>query len=206
MYDFSYAKSGRYSMKTRVVIADDDVIIRLDIREALEFQGYEVVGEASDGIDAVELCSTLKPDVILLDVKMPVMDGLTAAKLIAQAGGDVAVIMMTAYNDKQFVDKAGDFGALGYLVKPIDEKSLTPTIEIALRRRKELTELKIAVAGQEKKLEERKIIEKAKGILIKNNSITEDEAYKYLRTVSMNKRKSIVEVAKIIIDTENMLH
>ena len=143
---------------------------------------------------------------ILLDVKMPVMDGLTAAKLIAQAGGDVAVIMMTAYNDKQFVDKAGDFGALGYLVKPIDEKSLTPTIEIALRRRKELTELKIAVAGQEKKLEERKIIEKAKGILIKNNSITEDEAYKYLRTVSMNKRKSIVEVAKIIIDTENMLH
>ncbi len=193
-------------MKTRVVIADDDVIIRLDIREALEFQGYEVVGEASDGIDAVELCSTLKPDVILLDVKMPVMDGLTAAKLIAQAGGDVAVIMMTAYNDKQFVDKAGDFGALGYLVKPIDEKSLTPTIEIALRRRKELTELKIAVAGQEKKLEERKIIEKAKGILIKNNSITEDEAYKYLRTVSMNKRKSIVEVAKIIIDTENMLH
>lgn len=193
-------------MKTRVVIADDDVIIRLDIREALEFQGYEVVGEASDGIDAVELCSTLKPDVILLDVKMPVMDGLTAAKLIAQAGGDVAVIMMTAYNDKQFVDKAGDFGALGYLVKPIDEKSLTPTIEIALRRRKELTELKIAVAAQEKKLEERKIIEKAKGILIKNNSITEDEAYKYLRTVSMNKRKSIVEVAKIIIDTENMLH
>lgn len=193
-------------MKTRVVIADDDVIIRLDIREALEFQGYEVVGEASDGIDAVELCSTLKPDVILLDVKMPVMDGLTAAKLIAQAGGDVAVIMMTAYNDKQFVDKAGDFGALGYLVKPIDEKSLTPTIEIALRRRKELNELKIAVAGQEKKLEERKIIEKAKGILIKNNSITEDEAYKYLRTVSMNKRKSIVEVAKIIIDTENMLH
>ncbi len=193
-------------MKTRVVIADDDVIIRLDIREALQFQGYEVVGEASDGIDAVERCSSLKPDVILLDVKMPVMDGLTAAKLIAGGENRIAVIMMTAYNDRQFVDKAGEFGALGYLVKPIDEKSLTPTIEIALRRLRELRELKTAVASQEKKLEERKTIEKAKGILIKNNSITEDEAYKYLRTISMNKRKSIVEVAKIIIDSENMLH
>ncbi len=193
-------------MKTRVVIADDDVIIRLDIREALQFQGYEVVGEASDGIDAVERCSSLKPDVILLDVKMPVMDGLTAAKLIAGGENRIAVIMMTAYNDRQFVDKAGEFGALGYLVKPIDEKSLTPTIEIALRRLRELSELKTAVASQEKKLEERKTIEKAKGILIKNNSITEDEAYKYLRTISMNKRKSIVEVAKIIIDSENMLH
>lgn len=193
-------------MKTRVVIADDDVITRLDIREALEFQGYEVVGEAADGIDAVELCADLKPDVVLLDVKMPVMDGLTAAKIIGGAGNDIAIIMLTAYNDKQFVDKAGEFGALGYLVKPVDEKSLTPTIEIAVKRLKEFRELKKTVEGQEKKLEERKIIEKAKGILIQNNSISEDEAYKYLRTISMNKRKTIVEVARIIIETESMLH
>ena len=193
-------------MKTRVVIADDDVITRLDIREALEFQGYEVVGEAADGIDAVELCADLKPDVVLLDVKMPVMAGLTAAKIIGGAGNDIAIIMLTAYNDKQFVDKAGEFGALGYLVKPVDEKSLTPTIEIAVKRLKEFRELKKTVEGQEKKLEERKIIEKAKGILIQNNSISEDEAYKYLRTISMNKRKTIVEVAKIIIETESMLH
>lgn len=193
-------------MKTRVVIADDDVITRLGIREALEFQGYEVVGEAADGIDAVELCADLKPDVVLLDVKMPVMDGLTAAKIIGGAGNDIAIIMLTAYNDKQFVDKAGEFGALGYLVKPVDEKSLTPTIEIAVKRLKEFRELKKTVEGQEKKLEERKIIEKAKGILIQNNSISEDEAYKYLRTISMNKRKTIVEVAKIIIETESILH
>ena len=193
-------------MKTRVVIADDDVITRLDIREALEFQGYEVVGEAADGIDAVELCADLKPDVVLLDVKMPVMDGLTAAKIIGGAGNDIAIIMLTAYNDKQFVDKAGEFVALGYLVKPVDEKSLTPTIEIAVKRLKEFRELKKTVEGQEKKLEERKIIEKAKGILIQNNSISEDEAYKYLRTISMNKRKTIVEVAKIIIETESILH
>ena len=193
-------------MKTRVVIADDDVITRLDIREALEFQGYEVVGEAADGIDAVELCADLKPYVVLLDVKMPVMDGLTAAKIIGGAGNDIAIIMLTAYNDKQFVDKAGEFGALGYLVKPVDEKSLTPTIEIAVKRLKEFRELKKTVEGQEKKLEERKIIEKAKGILIQNNSISEDEAYKYLRTISMNKRKTIVEVAKIIIETESILH
>ncbi len=193
-------------MKTRVVIADDDVITRLDIREALEFQGYEVVDEAADGIDAVELCADLKPDVVLLDVKMPVMDGLTAAKIIGGAGNDIAIIMLTAYNDKQFVDKAGEFGALGYLVKPVDEKSLTPTIEIAVKRLKEFRELKKTVEGQEKKLEERKIIEKAKGILIQNNSISEDEAYKYLRTISMNKRKTIVEVAKIIIETESILH
>ena len=193
-------------MKTRVVIADDDVITRLDIREALEFQGYEVVGEAADGIDAVELCADLKPDVVLLDVKMPVMDGLTAAKIIGGAGNDIAIIMLTAYNDKQFVDKAGEFGALGYLVKPVDEKSLTPTIEIAVKRLKEFRELKKTVEGQEKKLEERKIIEKAKGILIQNNSISEDVAHKYLSTISMNKRKSIVEVAKIIIETESILH
>ena len=193
-------------MKTRVVIADDDVITRLDIKEALEFQGNEVVGEATDGIDAVELCSNLEPDVVLLDVKMPVMDGLTAAKLISESKKGIAIIMMTAYNDKQFVEKAGEFGALGYLVKPVDERSLTPTIEIARRRLKELTDLKKAVSEQEKKLEERKIIDKAKGILIKNNSISEDEAYKYLRTISMNKRKTMVEVAKIIIDTESMLH
>ena len=193
-------------MKTRVVIADDDVITRLDIREALEFQGYEVAREAADGIDAVELCADLKPDVVLLDVKMPVMDGLTAAKIIGGAGNDIAIIMLTAYNDKQFVDKAGEFGALGYLVKPVDEKSLTPTIEIAVKRLKEFRELKKTVEGQEKKLEERKIIEKAKGILIQNNSISEDEAYKYLRTISMNKRKTIVEVAKIIIETESILH
>lgn len=192
-------------MKIRVVIADDDVITRLDIREALEFQGYEVVGEAADGIDAVELCASLKPDVVLLDVKMPVMDGLTAAKLITSKQDDIAVIMLTAYNDKQFVDKAGEFGALGYLVKPVDEKSLTPTIEIAVKRLREFKKLKTAVADQERKLEERKIIEKAKGILIQNNSISEDEAYKYLRTISMNKRKTIVEVAKIIIETESML-
>ena len=158
------------------------------------------------GIDAVELCADLKPDVVLLDVKMPVMDGLTAAKLIAGGQHDTAIIMLTAYNDKQFVDKAGEFGALGYLVKPVDEKSLTPTIEIAVKRLKEFRELKKTVAGQEKKLEERKIIEKAKGILIQNNSISEDEAYKYLRTISMNKRKTIVEVARIIIETESMLH
>ena len=133
-------------MATRVVIADDDVITRLDIREALEYQGYEVVGEAADGIDAVELCQSLNPDAVLLDVKMPVMDGLTAARLINCDQKDIAIIMLTAYNDKQFVDKAAEFGAQGYLVKPIDEKSLIPTIEIAIKRVRELAELKISVA------------------------------------------------------------
>lgn len=192
-------------MKTRVIIADDDVITRLDIRETLEFQGYDVVGEASDGVDAVELCRMLNPDVALLDVKMPIMDGLTAAKLIAGMENNVAVIMLTAYNDRQFVDKAAEFGVLGYLVKPIDEKSLVPTIEIALKRLNDFKELRESVQNQEKKLEERKLIEKAKGILISNNSITEEEAYKYLRTISMNKRKSMAEVARIIINTNDML-
>lgn len=193
-------------MKTRIVIADDDVITRLDIKEALGFQGYDVVGEAADGIDAVELCNKLRPDVVILDVKMPVMDGLTAAKLIIEGQSDIAVIMLTAYNDRQFVDKAGEFGALGYLVKPVDEKSLGPTIEIAVKRRNEFRKLQDAVREQERKLEERKLVEKAKGILIKNNSLSEEDAYRYLRTISMNKRKTMAEVAKIIIETENMLH
>ncbi len=193
-------------MATRVFIPDDDVITRLVINEALEYQGYDVVGEAADGIDAVELCQNLNPDAVLLDVKMPVMDGLTAARLINSDQKNIAIIMLTAYNDKQFVDKAADFGAQGYLVKPIDERSLIPTIEIAIKRVKELAQLKISVEEQERKLEERKIVEKAKGILMKNNTISEDEAYKYLRSISMNKRKSIAEVAKIIVDTESMLH
>ena len=193
-------------MKIRVVIADDDVITRLDIKEALEYQGYEVVGEAGDGVDAVELCQNLKPDVALLDVKMPIMDGLTAARIITDDQKDIAVVMLTAYNDKQFVDKAADFGVLGYLVKPIDEKSLGPTIEIAVKRVREVSELKKSVALQEQKMEERKLIEKAKGILIRNNSISEDEAYKYIRTISMNKRKSMADVARIIIETDSMLH
>ena len=176
------------------------------VKEALEYQGYEVVGEAADGIDAVELCQNLNPDAVLLDVKMPVMDGLTAARLINSDQKDIAIVMLTAYNDKQFVDKAADFGAQGYLVKPIDEKSLIPTIEIAIKRVRELAQLKVSVEEQERKLEERKIVEKAKGILMKNNTISEDDAYKYLRSISMNKRKSIAEVARIIVDTESMLH
>lgn len=192
-------------MAIKIVVADDDAITRMDIRECLSYSGYDVVGEAGDGIDAVELCSNLKPDIVLIDVKMPVMDGLTAARLIHESHENIGIVMVTAYNDKQFVSKAADYGVVGYIVKPIDENSLIPTIEIALRRVKELTRLKKELEKQNVKLEERKLVEKAKGIIIRNNGISENDAYKYLRTISMNKRISMSEVAKAIIESDKLL-
>lgn len=186
-------------MKTRIVIADDEVIIRADIRERLELEGYEVVGEAGDGFDAVDMCREIKPDIVLLDIKMPMMDGITAAKLIHKENPDIGIIMLTAYSDKDFVEKAAECGAMGYIVKPVEDRALFPAIEIAVNRCREIEGIKSRLDAAEQKLSERRVIEKAKGVLIKRNNMSEKEAYEYIRNVSMNKRKSMKDIAEIIL-------
>ena len=186
-------------MKTRIVIADDEVIIRADIRERIELEGYEVVGEAGDGFDAVDMCREIKPDIVLLDIKMPMMDGITAAKLIHKENPDIGIIMLTAYSDKDFVEKAAECGAMGYIVKPVEDRALFPAIEIAVNRCREIEGIKSRLDAAEQKLSERRVIEKAKGVLIKRNNMSEKEAYEYIRNVSMNKRKSMKDIAEIIL-------
>lgn len=190
---------------TRIVIADDEVIIRTDIKERLELEGYEVVGEAGDGFDAIELCKEFHPDIAILDIKMPMLDGITAAKIINEDNLAGCVIMLTAYSDKNFVKKAAECGVMGYISKPVEDKALFPTIEIAVNKSREIAKMQDKINDIEKKLSERKVIEKAKGVLIKRNNMSEKEAYEYIRNVSMNKRKSMKDVAEIIlINQENI--
>lgn len=186
-------------MSKRIVIADDEPITRMDLREILEAARYDVVGEASDGFDAVELCRKHSPDLVLMDIKMPLLDGLNAAKIIQSENLANGVVLLTAYSGKEFVEKATKVGAIGYVVKPIDEKSLIPSLEVAISKSAEIKKMKIDIEKASNKLEERKIIEKAKGLLMRSDEITEQEAYDQIRTLSMNKRCSMGDIAEAII-------
>lgn len=186
-------------MSKRIVIADDEPITRMDLKEILEAEGYDVVGEASDGFDAVELCRKYSPDLVLMDIKMPLLDGLNAAKIIQNENLASGVVLLTAYSGKEFVEKATKVGAIGYIVKPIDEKSLIPTLEVAISKSAEMKKMKIDIQKACSKLEERKIIEKAKGLLMQRDEITEQEAYDQIRVLSMNKRCSMGDIAEAII-------
>jgi response regulator NasT len=186
-------------MNKRIVIADDEPITRMDLREILEAAGYDVVGEASDGFDAVELCRKHSPDLVLMDIKMPLLDGLKAAKTIQDENLASGIVLLTAYSGKEFVEKATKVGAIGYIVKPIDEKSLIPTLEVAISKSAEIKKMKIDIEKACSKLEERKIIEKAKGLLMQGEHISEQDAYGQIRTFSMNKKCSMGDIAKAII-------
>jgi len=186
-------------MSERIVIVDDEPITRLDIRDMLENSGYQVVGEASDGFEAIRVCQEKRPDLVIMDIKMPVLDGLTASKKIVAEGTASGIILLTAYSDKQYVMKAKSFGALGYLIKPLHEQSLLPMVELSLVKGKELKDMTKELEKLTKKLEERKVIEKAKGKLMQIDHITEEEAYKKIRNISMEKRVPMVEVAELMV-------
>ncbi|WBW94901.1 ANTAR domain-containing response regulator [Oceanirhabdus sp. W0125-5] len=186
-------------MKKKIVIADDEPITRIDLREILEEANYDVVGEATDGFDAVELCKKHLPDLVLMDIKMPLLDGINAANIIMEEELANSVILLTAYSGKEFIEKAKVAGVMGYLVKPIDDKSLLPAVEIALSKGKEIKKMKKDIKKANEKLEARKKIEKAKGILMRKNGMNEDEAYNKIRALSMNKRVSMKEIADILI-------
>ncbi len=182
----------------RVVIADDESIIRMDLRTLLEEMGHEVVGEAADGQKALELTRTLKPDVVILDIKMPVMDGLDAAKIISEEK-IAPVVLLTAYSDKDLIERAKQAGVFGYLVKPFKESDVMPAIEIALARYLEMHDLESAVGDLEQKLETRKVIDRAKGILMDKLKMSEADAFRRIQQQSMNQRRSMKEIAEAII-------
>jgi len=189
-------------LRPRIVIAEDESITRMDLSEILKEAGYQVVGEAADGFDAVEICRRQNPDLVIMDVKMPVMNGIQATENILGEKIAGCVLMLTAYNDGEFVNKANDLGVMGYLVKPIEEKTLLPAVKIALRRNEELRHYQKKAKDAEKKLEERKCIERAKGILMRKEGLSEEEAYAYLRSVSMQKRCSMGKIAEFIVESK----
>ncbi len=182
----------------RVVVADDEAIIRLDLKTLLEEMGHEVVGEAADGQKALDLARTLRPDVVIMDIRMPVMDGLDAAKIIADEK-IAPVVLLTAYSQKDLIERAKEAGVFAYLVKPFQESDLMPAIEIALARYLEMQELETTVGDLEEKLETRKIVDRAKGILMDKYQMSEADAFRRIQQQSMNQRRSMKEIAEAIV-------
>lgn len=186
-------------MKSKIVVAEDEPITRMDICEILITAGYDVVGEASNGIEAIDICRKFKPDLVLMDIKMPKLDGIQAAQIIMKEELVQALIMLTAYSGKEFVSKVKDIGAFGYIVKPIDETKLIPQIEIAISKGKEFKNIRNKIDEINKEIEEVKIIHTAKETLMEKYSLNENDAYRKLRKLSMDKQSSIVEISKNII-------
>jgi response regulator NasT len=186
-------------MRKRIVIADDEPITRMDVAEMLEEAGSDVVGKASDGFDAVEMCKKTKPDLVILDVKMPLLDGLMAAKIINEENLAGGIVLLTAYSGQEFVEKAKNVGVLSYLVKPVTKQALLPAVEIAIHKGKEIVDIKKAHQKTSERLESRIIIDRAKSILMSRDQMTEEDAYNYIRKMSMDKRCTMKDIANIIL-------
>jgi response regulator NasT len=186
------------STAARIVIAEDEAIIRLDLKEMLEEEGLDVVGEASDGEAAIRLAREQSPDLVIMDIKMPGMDGLAAAEAIIE-GGLGAVLILTAFSQKDLVQRAAEAGAMGYLVKPFQKSDLMPAIEVALARHAELAAVKKEVKQKDDQLEARKVIDRAKGRLMDSQGMTEADAFRHLQKRAMDERRSMREVAQEIL-------
>jgi two-component system, response regulator PdtaR len=182
----------------KVLIAEDEAIIRLDLKEMLEEEGFSVVGEASDGEAAVRLAREQTPDLVIMDVKMPGMDGLTAAERIV-AEELSAVLILTAFSQRDLVHRAAEAGAIGYLVKPFQKSDLVPAIEVALARNAELAALRRESADLSERLQARKVIDRAKGTLMDAQGLTEGEAFRFIQKRAMDERRSMRAVAEDII-------
>jgi two-component system, response regulator PdtaR len=183
----------------RVVIAEDEALIRMDLAEMLAEEGYAVVGEAGDGVKAVELAERERPDLVILDVKMPVLDGIAAAERIAEAR-IAPVVILTAFSQRELVERARDAGAMAYLVKPFTRSDLVPAIEIAVSRFTELDALDREVADLGEQLATRKAVDRAKGVLQKELGLTEPEAFRWIQKTAMDLRRSMREVADGVVE------
>ena len=183
---------------TRVLIAEDEALIRLDLAEMLREEGFDVVGEAGDGEQAVQLATELEPDLVICDIKMPKMDGITAAGQIM--GKRIApVVMLTAFSQRDLVERARDAGAMAYLVKPFEKRDLLPAIEMAMSRFAEIKALEAEVTGLRDRLEARKLIERAKGALMTAHKLTEPEAFRWIQRAAMDNRTSMRAVAELVL-------
>lgn len=183
----------------KILVVDDEPIIRLDIRDMLEQAGYEVVGEAGDGFEAIQMAQEYQPDVVIMDIKMPLLDGLTASKRIMAEDLTSGIILLTAFSDAKFIEKAKDFGALGYLIKPLNEGALIPMVELSLAKGEQFKKMSQEIKKLNKKLTDRKIIEKAKGKLMSREKLSEEEAYQKMRSISMEKRVPMIEIAETLV-------
>lgn len=184
--------------QTRVIIADDESIIRMDLREMLSSMGYLVVGEAGDGVSAVNLAREVRPDLVIMDIKMPDLDGIAAARILTEER-IAPVLLLTAFSQQELVEGAKEAGVVGYIVKPFRESELTPAIEIALARFREFRALEKEAANLRDTLETRKLVERAKGILMDSQGLKEADAFRKIQKLSMNTRKSMREIAEAIL-------
>jgi two-component system, response regulator PdtaR len=185
--------------RTKVLIAEDEAIIRLDLKEMLEEEGLQVVGEAADGEAVLRLAAERHPDLVIMDIKMPGLDGLSAAERLAERG-EAAVLILTAFSQKDLVQRAAEAGAMGYLVKPFQRSDLIPAIDIALARHAQLRALKSESSDLTEQLETRKLIDRAKGKLIDSDGMTEADAFRHIQKRAMDERRSMREIAASILD------
>jgi response regulator NasT len=180
------------------VVAEDESLIRMDIVETLKDHGFDVVGEAGDGNKAVELAFELKPDLMVMDIKMPDLDGLSAAEKISEL--KIPIVLLTAFSQQELVTRAAEVGAMAFLVKPFSPQDLLPSIEIALSRHSQLVALETEVADLGERLETRKLVERAKGVLSEKMKLTEPEAFRWIQKASMDRRLSMADVARTVLD------
>jgi response regulator NasT len=186
-------------LAVRVVIAEDEAIIRLDLKETLEEEGYEVVGETGRGDEAVKLVEEHKPDIAILDIKMPGLDGLSAAREIT-AGRGAAVLILTAFSQRDLIEQARDAGALAYLVKPFQRSELIPAVEVALGRFQEMRALEDEVKDLEDQLETRRLVDRAKGLLMDKHALSEADAFSFVQKTAMHERTTMKAVAQRVIE------
>jgi len=182
----------------RVIVAEDESLIRMDIVETLKENGFDVVGEAEDGERAVELATQLKPNLVVMDIKMPNMDGITAAE--AMMALKIPVVLLTAFSQKELVDRANAAGAMAYVVKPFSPSDLLPAIEIALSRHSQLVALENEISDLNERFETRKLVDRAKGLLNEKMNLSEPEAFRWIQKASMDRRLTMQEVAKTVIE------
>jgi response regulator NasT len=186
-------------LAVRVVIAEDEAIIRLDLKETLEEEGYEVVGETGRGDEAVELVREHQPDIAILDIKMPGLDGLQAAREITKER-NAAVLILTAFSQRDLIEQARDAGALAYLVKPFQRSELIPAVEVALGRFQEMRALEAEVKGLEDQLETRRLVDRAKGLLMDKHGLSENDAFSFIQKTAMRERSTMKSIAQQVID------
>ncbi len=190
-------------MPTRIIIAEDDTVIRMDLKEELQRQGYLVVGDVGDGQSAINLTRELRPDLVVMDIRMPEMDGITAAETLTREKL-APVVLLTAFSDDELIERARNVGVIHYVTKPWRSSDLKPAIEIALSRFQEFRSMETKVKDLEDHLATRKVVEKAKGVLMEKYKISEQEAFRRIQKASMNNRKSMKDVAEAILLAEEL--